>query len=156
MRIGVTGHSNLTADTMRLVAAEIRAALGKTSTTGVTCLARGADQVFARVVLELGGVLEVVLPARDYRMRKVLAGNASEFDELLGQAAAVHTMPFEESSPDAYMAASEYVLDHVDLVLAVWDGEPGAYGGTGDVVDAARRRGLTVTVIWPEGATRDG
>jgi hypothetical protein len=32
---------------------------------GVTCLARGADQVFARVVLELGGEIEFVLPASD-------------------------------------------------------------------------------------------
>lgn len=30
---------------------------------GVTCLARGADQIFARVVLDLGGTVEVVLPA---------------------------------------------------------------------------------------------
>jgi hypothetical protein len=30
--------------------------------TGIRCLARGADQVFARVVLDLGGTLETVLP----------------------------------------------------------------------------------------------
>ncbi|MPZ83287.1 MAG: hypothetical protein GEV28_24000 [Actinophytocola sp.] len=37
-----------------------------------------------------------------------------------------------------------------------YSGEPArGYGGTADVVDAARDRGLPVTVIWPEGATRD-
>lgn len=34
------------------------------SLVGVSCLVRGADQLFARVVLELGGALEVVLPRR--------------------------------------------------------------------------------------------
>lgn len=38
----------------------------------------------------------------------------------------------------------------------VWDGGPsGGHGGTGDVVDAARERGIPVTVVWPEGAARD-
>lgn len=125
-------------------------------TVGVTCLARGADQVFARVVLELGGAVEVVLPAADYRERKVKPGNAAEFDELIGRAAEVRTMAFSESSRDAYMAASEDVLSSVDEMVAVWDGAPsGGHGGTADVVEAARDRGIPVTVIWPDGAARD-
>ncbi|MGV9675297.1 hypothetical protein ACWDSJ_08460 [Nocardia sp. NPDC003482] len=36
------------------------------------------------------------------------------------------------------------------------DGKPArGYGGTADVVEAARRQGLPVTVVWPEGAERD-
>jgi hypothetical protein len=67
-RIGVTGHTNLTADTVPLVADGILAVLAGypvPDLVGVTCLARGADQVFARAVLDLGGTLEVVLPAAD-------------------------------------------------------------------------------------------
>jgi hypothetical protein len=63
----------------------------------VTCLARGADQIFADIVLELGGAIEVVLPAADYRQRKVKSDNVSEFDRLIARAARVHTMPFPES-----------------------------------------------------------
>ncbi|QFU86665.1 hypothetical protein [Amycolatopsis sp. YIM 10] len=157
-RIGITGHSNLTAATVPLVADGIRAALAGhpgSELVGVSCLARGADQVFARVVLDLGGTVEVVLPAADYRERKVKPGNAAEFDELIGRAT-VHTMPFAESNREAYMAASEHVLDHVDAMVAVWDGGPsGGHGGTADVVDAARGRGLPVTVVWPDGAERE-
>jgi hypothetical protein len=157
-RIGVTGHSNLTAVSLQLVADGIRAALdqhGIADLHGVTCLARGADQVFARVVLELGGVLEVVLPAADYRDRKVKPDNAELFDELIGKAAIVHTMPFTKSNSDAYMAASQYVLSTVDTLIAVWDGEPaGDYGGTADVVVASRDAGVPVTVVWPAGAAR--
>ncbi|WP_027932238.1 hypothetical protein [Amycolatopsis thermoflava] len=158
-RIGITGHSNLTAESVPAVAEGIRAALAghdRDGLIGVTCLGRGADQVFARVVLELGGAVEVVLPASDYRERKVKPDNAAEFDELLGQAKTVHTMPFDTSNREAYMAASEHLLDNVDTMIAVWDGGPsGGHGGTADVVDAARNRGVPVTVVWPEGAHRE-
>lgn len=156
VRIGVTGHSNLTDSTAELVAEELRKILADQPghLVGVTCLARGADQIFARVVLDLGGAIEVVLPAADYRERKVKPDNAAEFDSLIANAS-VHTMPFTESNRDAYMAASEHVLSIVDKVVAVWDGGPsGGHGGTADVVDAARNRGLDVTVIWPEHAAR--
>lgn len=157
-RIGITGHSNLTPDTAELIAAGIRKALAEydqNELTGVTCLARGADQVFARVILELGGAVEVVLPASDYRDRKVRADNAAEFDDLLDKATAVHTMPFTESGRQAYMAASEHVLSTVEAIVAVWDGNPsGGYGGTADVVAAARERDIPVTVVWPENAQR--
>jgi hypothetical protein len=157
-RIGITGHTNLSAATMSLVESGIRVALTPHSVdlTGVTCLAKGADQIFARVVLDLGGEIEVVLPAADYRARKVNADNATEFDNILARACAIHTMPFAHSDGRAYQAASEYLLSTVDRLLAVWDGKSaGGYGGTADVVAAARRLGKAVTVIWPDGAERD-
>ncbi|WP_409491244.1 hypothetical protein [Amycolatopsis sp. cmx-11-12] len=158
-RIGITGHTNLSGATVPLVADALHgvlAGLAGEPLVGVTCLARGADQVFARVVLDLGGSVEVVLPARDYRDRKVKPDNAAHFDELIGRAAAVHTLPFPESNRTAYMAASEHLLTGVDVLVAVWDGGlAGGHGGTADVVDAARERGLPVTVVWPEDAVRD-
>lgn len=158
-RIGITGHSNLTPATVPLVAEHIRGALGVDQPDhliGLTCLARGADQVFARVVLDLGGSVEVVLPAADYRERKVKPDNAAEFDDLISKAAVVHTMPFPKSNSDAYMGASEHILSTIDSLIAVWDGQPsGGYGGTVDVVAAAEKRGIPVTVIWPDGAERE-
>ena len=89
----------------------------------MSCLARGADQIFARCVLDAGGALEVVLPAADYRARKVGPDNRAEFDDLL-DAASVRTMPFAESGREAYMAAGEHVLTTVEEIIAVWDGNP--------------------------------
>lgn len=151
-RIGITGHTNLSPDTFPLVSAVVRAELaGVDDLSGVTCLASGADQVFAAAVLDLGGTLHVVLPAADYRDQADQPG----FDSLLDRAATVHTMPFPRSGPAAYMAASEHLLGRIDSLLAVWDGEPaGGHGGTADVVAAARHRGLPVTVLWPAGAAR--
>ena len=155
-RIGITGHSALTPVSVPLVVEGIREALGgQADLVGVTCLAHGADQLFARVVLDLGGTVEVVLPSADYRARKVKPAELAEFDELIGEAADVCTMPFAEAGRDAYMAASEHVLSIVDELLAVWDGAPASgRGGTSDVVEAAHAKGMRVTVIWPEGCAR--
>lgn len=159
-RIGITGHSNLTPDTVPLVAEEIRKTLAKhqgPDLVGVTCLAKGADQVFAHVMLDLSGRIEVVLPAADYRDRKVKPDNAAEFDALISKASRVHVMPYSQSNREAYMAASEHVLSTVEVMIAVWDGGPsGGHGGTADVVVAAHGRNIPVAVVWPDGASRQG
>jgi hypothetical protein len=49
------------------------------------------------------------------------------------------------------------MLDDVDQLIAVWDGGPArGLGGTAEIVQLARRHGLTVHVLWPEGARRTG
>jgi hypothetical protein len=157
LRVGITGHSNLTPDSVPVVAealSKVLADLGE-PVVGVTCLARGADQIFAGAVLEIGGEIEVVLPATDYRDRKVKPDNRPVFEALLSRATQVRVLPFETSNRAAYMAASEAVLGDVEHVVAVWDGQPSdGHGGTGDVVAAARRRGIPVTTVWADGVFR--
>jgi hypothetical protein len=54
------------------------------------------------------------------------------------------------------MEASQTMLDRADYLFAIWDGKPArGYGGTADVVAEARDRRIPVTIIWPEGATRE-
>lgn len=157
MRIGITGHSNLAPDSVPAVTDALRAALTDAGTplTGVSCLARGADQVFAGVVLDIGGELHVVLPAADYRERKVKPENRAAFEDLFGRADKVHVLPFDTSNRDAYAAANDAVLSDIDALFAVWDGmPPDGKGGTGDTVRLARERGVPVTVVWPDGARR--
>jgi hypothetical protein len=150
---------NLSRDSGPLVAEAIRDVLqncNEPEMVGISCLAQGSDQIFARVVLGCGGTVEVILPAADYRDRKVKPDNLVEFDDLISRARVVRTLPFEKSNRDAYMAASEEVFSSIDSLIAVWDGNPsGGYSGTADVVAAARERGIPVTVVWPDGARRD-
>ena len=123
--------------------------------TGLSCLADGADQIFARAVTDLGGSIEVVIPAALYR--DGLPEEARiEYDKLLRVAASIYTLPYTESSSESHMAASQFMIDHADELYAVWDGQPArGYGGTADVVAYARQRGVPVRVIWPDGAERD-
>jgi hypothetical protein len=68
MRIGITGHQQLAdPEAWPWVAGVLRAELGKLAPplVGVTSLAVGADQLFAKLVLERGGEIHAVLPFSD-------------------------------------------------------------------------------------------
>jgi hypothetical protein len=135
-RIAISGHRGLPEPTADLVDKAIRAALAEHApdVTGASCLADGADQIFARAVTDLGGKLEVIIPAARYRAG-LPAEAHPEYDRLLAQAAAVRRMPFTESTPESHMEASKVMTDQADELYAVWDGQPArAYGGTADVV----------------------
>ncbi|RKR86942.1 hypothetical protein BDK92_1214 [Micromonospora pisi] len=157
-RIGVTGHVILAHGTAELVSASLAEHLrpyAGPGLRGITCLANGADQLFARQILALDGTYEAVIPAADYRQHAVERENLADFDELLDLAAKVDYMPYPRSGRQAYMAASEELLDRCEMLVAVWDGRPSVdIGDTADVVRAARERGLPVTVLWPAGARR--
>jgi hypothetical protein len=157
-RIAVTGHMNLTAASVPVIYQAITDALAPYTAdklTGISCIARGADSIFAQAVLDSGGRLEVVLPSTNYREQKVKPDHAPQFDDLLRRAAKVHVLPFEQANREAYEAANELLLSS-DRLFAIWDGQPGVdKGSTASVVSAARERGLPVDVIWPDGAARD-
>jgi len=158
-RVGITGHMDLTDDTVDLIRAALRDHLKPLASTGrlqgISCIAAGADSLFAEVVLELGGTLIVVLPSADYRATKVKPQHADQFDALISKAAQVITMPHEHANRAAYEAANLEVLSSCDRLVAVWDGQsPADQGGTGAVVEQARVAGLDTTIVWPDGATR--
>lgn len=158
MRIAITGHRGLPADTSRLVDQAIRNELARVdgaALVGISCLADGADQLFARAVLDAGGTLEVVVPAEQYRDGLPEEAHAA-YDELIERAARVRRLDRVESTSDAHMEASTLMLADADQLFAVWDGQPArGYGGTADIVAVARDRGLPVQVVWPTGAHRD-
>jgi len=157
MRVGITGHRGLS----DVVGQQVRALLTQAVTSydtkdllGVSCIADGPDSWFAQTVLDHGGQIEVVLPAGQYRA-DLPDGHHPTYDELLRRAAKVHRTGFDTSGSHAHMAGSELLVDQVDELLAVWDGQPArGYGGTADVVTYARQWGVPVRVVWPEGATR--
>ncbi len=157
-RIAITGHMNLTADSVPLVykaIADILTTYAGDKLTGISCIARGADSIFAQAVLDIGGKLEVVLPAEGYREKKVKPDHAGQFDDLMRRATTVRIMPFAEANRVAYEAANEVLVTTCDTLFAVWDGQSGVdKGSTASVVEYARSKGVPVKVIWPDGAER--
>jgi hypothetical protein len=156
-RIAVSGHRGLTPEVTAIIDQAIRAELATEvpeTLVGISCLADGADQMFARAILDARGRLEVVVPASAYR-EGLPPECHGEYDWLLARAAAVTRLDRDESTSDAHMNASIIMLETADRLLAVWDGQPSrAPGGTADVVDHARAHDLPIGVIWPEGAWR--
>ncbi|MCX4803560.1 hypothetical protein OG594_18205 [Streptomyces sp. NBC_01214] len=156
--IAVTGHVNLTGASLPLVAGALAPLLARypaAELTGMSCLAAGADTVFADAVLALGGRLVAVLPSTDYRARMLDGPHGAAFDRLLRAAAEVKVMPYRRAGATAYAAANRLLLGRAELLVAVWDGGPGGRrGGTGDAVATARAQGTPVEVVWPSGAAR--
>lgn len=158
-RLAITGHRGLPRETGKLIDAAIREEIARRRNAGVlvglSCLADGADSLFARAVLDAGGTLIAVIPATEYR-DGLPNEHHSTYDALLDEAADVIRLDHQASDSQAHMDASLRMISKADELLAVWDGKPArGYGGTADIVDAARDRNLPTTVIWPEGATRD-
>jgi hypothetical protein len=159
VRLAVTGHMDVVPECADLIRDGIDIALSEFggdpgSIVGVSCIARGADSIFAAAILAHGGSLEVVLPSTNYRDSKVSPAERERFDGFIAAASKVRVMPFSEAGREAYEAANRALLEDVDLLLAVWDGNESKRGGTGTVVNDARTMGIPVTVVWPIGAKR--
>ncbi len=156
-RVGITGHRGLTPEIETHVDREIRsflAQLGHSDLIGISCLADGADTLFAEAVLDLGGQLIILVPAQTYR-DSLPEEHHPIYDHLYSQAEKVHRLSYRESDSQAHMHASRILVDQSDQLIAVWDGQPGrGPGGTADVVEYARCQGHLVRIIWPAGVSR--
>jgi hypothetical protein len=145
----------------------------------LSALAEGADRLVAELLLSnaIHGSLRVVLPLElaDYRSDFQAEGSTKAFHALLDQAEEICFPPArqvvgkqrgqrapghapDESSPsadrnEAYERAGQYVVDHCDVLVALWDGEPAhGRGGTGDIVTYARQAGRPIVWINTLGA----
>jgi hypothetical protein len=157
-RFGITGHVNLTPDSIPLVyraIVDVLTPYADGALIGLSCIARGADSIFAEAILDLGGQLEVLVPAEDYRVKEVGPDHAAQFDSLIKRATDVQVLPFLEANRDAYEAANRTMVSSSDRLLAVWDGNRDIRkGNTFSVVEYARANGVPVEIVWPDGAER--
>jgi hypothetical protein len=155
VKVGITGHQNLGPTTRSLLQQLLLMRLGGVpALEGLSSLAAGADQIFAEIVLSLGGRLVAVVPAADYA-EGFSTEDRDVYEQLLARAAEVVQLPYDRAGEQAYWEAGQRVVTGSELLLALWDGQPSAgLGGTADVVDFARRRGTLVEVLWPSGARR--
>ena len=149
MRIGITGHRDLTPRTVELLRSEFARLLTQKPglTTCINCLAEGADQLFAQAVLTHGGQLDAIVPSLDYGDHMSPDGQR-EYDNLLAAAGRVTRLPYPVSNPAAHMAASLVLVERSDLLLAVWDGQPARrFAGTADVLAYARQVNVPVNIV---------
>jgi hypothetical protein len=154
--VGVTGHQKIPDQAMEYVVSGVRAYLAAVPgpLVGVTSLAAGADQIFAREVLAAGGSLVAVIPSEGYEATFPAEGLA-DYLALLARCAEAVTLPYPEPNEQAFMSAGEEVIRRSDALVAVWDGLPAVgLGGTADAVAYARSLGKPVEVVWPEGVRR--
>jgi len=161
LRIGVTGHRDL--EDVDALAGEVRDRLGKIverfptrATTPIvitilSSLADGADQLVAREALSLlgddGVELQAVLPVSLERYRKNFP-DPTGFEELFRKASRRTQMPYRKAHAAAYGNAGRFIVDHSDVMIALWDGCPSEReGGTAEIVAYAREQHVCLLVV---------
>ena len=161
--VGVSGHRNLPdiqaiANAIDEVLCTIIAAYGDGPLQVISPLAEGSDRVVAwRAMANYSVRLVVPLPLEtsDYMLDFKYISSKAEFTTLLEQADQIFELPAEDTREACYLAAGMYMLDHSDVLIAVWDGMPArGMGGTAEIVAEARRRGMPMA--WVQVAGREG
>jgi hypothetical protein len=113
-------------------------------------LAEGTDRLIAREVLKIpGSLLEVVLPLEKDAYINDFETDVSkkEFEELLEQAKSIRILTPQKSRVEAYKRVGQYIVEHCDIIIAIWDGKPSAgKGGTQEIVQYARAK--QCPLVW--------
>ena len=156
LRVGVTGHRILTlTEKIEKGIEEALTAIERKFAGRPLCLvsplAEGADCLVARGLLRRKNARLLVplpMPSVEYMKDFELAESKEEFRRLLDRADEVIEMPPAPTRNEAYEAAGLYVLDHCDVLIAVWDGQGAqGQGGTGGIVARARQRRLPIAWV---------
>lgn len=149
-KIGITGHQNIgTEQVLNWVRAEIENSIRLASCThGYTCLAIGADQLFAEVLKAHSISFTAIIPCFQYDQAFLSDVTVQRYKELRADASNTILLDFGEPSAKAFYAAGKRVTDEADLLIAVWDGKPAkGLGGTADVVHYAQKKGKLIVHI---------
>jgi len=176
LRIGVTGHrpNNLQFVDEEVLQREIKRVLEFLRETAaklqlkagplhpkdppvlriISPLAEGADRMLVKVANTLGEQfdLQCVLPfsQEEYETDFKTQDSIDEFHLLLSKATSVLELDGSRETADcsdrAYEALGKTVLDHSDVMIAIWNGESGRRGGTSQVVGYAEL--LNIPLVW--------
>lgn len=149
--VGVTGHRHLPRQSINIIEHQVRERLINACPARVLSpLADGADQLVARVALDLGLPIDCPLPLpldlyeRDFASTENLhalidtirqRGGRVEPIELLEGLRLEDVVHDGEPRNRMYEAVGRYVTDNSDILLAIWDGNVnGKRGGTGETL----------------------
>ena len=167
LRVGITGHRDITADhpgltteianaieyITQLVASDPeRVGSDFIAMTAVSSLAEGVDRLVAREIINRYATskLEVVLPLprEDYCRDFSSPASVREFDEFMENVPDYDVVQTAGTREQAYELAGRAVVDRSDVMIVVWDGEPArGRGGTAEIYSYAQHWQKPVLLI---------
>ena len=113
-----------------------------------TPLATGADQIAAICAHSSGYFVRALLPfeAGEYRKDFADGDELEMFEQALEAADEIVALPGQRSDIEsAYFVVGATLVRTADVLIAIWDGEPGrGPGGTGNVVELALKSSTPV------------
>ena len=115
----------------------------------ITGMALGVDLYAAEIVLDLKArypsiTLESAIPCETQAVKWSMAQRERYYD--IAAQCDKETMLQSHYSPDCMDKRNHYMVDHADVLIAVWDGSP---SGTGKTVRYAHQQGKSVITINP-------
>lgn len=123
-----------------------------------TSIAEGADQIVTDAAVDAGYNLNLILPFPRASYAQDFEGAALEkfqrtFDHNAVQSCTeldLGDMP--DGRNDGYLAAGHLMLAHSDVLVAIWDQKAAdGLGGSAEIVNDARQRGIITVLITLEG-----
>ncbi|MSU72322.1 MAG: hypothetical protein EXS43_08265 [Opitutus sp.] len=151
--VGFTGHRQVddepgVAWAMQAVLAGLKSEAG-VEWLALSSVAAGSDILFARTALALGLGWEAVLPLPPAEFRRDFDEQSwREVETLMAEAEHVRIIGERPGREDAYLDCGMEAVNHCDVLLTVWDGEPArGRGGTAEIVAYARAMGRPVIII---------
>lgn len=113
-----------------------------------TPLATGADQIAAICARSSGYFVRALLPFEPSEYRKDFADGdeLDTFEQALAAADEIVALPGQRSDVEsAYLLVGTTLVRTADVLIAIWDGEPGrGPGGTANVVELALKNSTPV------------
>jgi len=156
MKAGITGHQNLTTNESDWLKKELEIDIKRMKIEeAYSCLAIGADQLFARIILANNIPLIAVTPCRKYEQTFDI-NNIKLYKNLVAQTVSRIQLDFDSPSEEAFYEAGKTVVNNSDLVFAFWDNLPAkGLGGTADIVSYAKKLNKKVIHLNPLTKTKN-
>lgn len=142
MKIGITGHQDLgSQQKYNEIANKLNQIIsGNPITFGFTCLAKGADQLFAETLMKDRIPYCAVIPSDNYEDTFTDKETLEKYQLLIKNAEQEKILSFNQPEEKAFYEAGKYVADSSDLLIAIWNGEDSkGLGGTADIVNYCLR-----------------
>jgi hypothetical protein len=136
MRIGITGHQDLgSAEIKHWLQQQLEDIITQLNISyGYSCLALGADQLFASTLLKHDIPLIAVIPCKNYE-QTFDEKSRNKYWSFIESSVERLELDYEEPSEMAFFDASKLVVNNCELMIAIWNGLPSkGFGGTADVV----------------------
>lgn len=116
----------------------------------ITGMALGVDTIFAYAVLELKEdghdiKLHCTVPCRNFSGKWNIYDRV-KYRNIISLADTVKLVSDEEYKPYLMQKRNEYMVDHSDKVIAVWDGSK---SGTKNCIDYAKKVGKDIIFVQP-------
>jgi hypothetical protein len=153
MIAGITGHREL--ESINWIRTKIQEIIIEMKIIyGYTCLASGADQLFAEMLIHNNIKYTAVIPCINYEAT-FKDSSLEDFRLSKSKASEIIELKYNKPSEKAFNEAGKMVVDNSKIMIAIWNGdEAKGFGGTADIVDYAIQLNKKIIHINPISKTK--